>query len=158
MNGIKMTDCRFYVDKDARTVVCVIPPVIGKGRDQRYTSEMVKNFIMENFQFKDINLYDGANFWNGRFEKAMRMPSSFIGKAVCAPEDEWDEDLGRMIAFSKAKDKCYKSFFRRANLFVQTLDRRLGDAINSFNSFGLVLENKREGLKQKIDERLGLTE
>ena len=160
MNGIKMSDCKFYVDKEARTIVCVIPDVISKGDRNYYTCDMVKDFIEDNFRFNDIDLYEACQFWayDKRFSDAIKMPRSFIGKAVCAEEDEWDEDLGKLIAYSRAKEKCYKSFFKRANLFVRTLDGRLGDAIQSFNNFGLALENNRDGINQKIDEKLGLTE
>lgn len=139
MNGIKMTDCRFYVNEDERIIICVIPN----------TTYMVEEFINDNFDFPelDVSIY-------GKLRKYVRMPSSFIGKAVCAPEDEWDEELGRKIAFAKAKDKCYKSFFKRANLFVQAVDRRLGDMITIFNDFGMKLENKREALQQQIDEKI----
>jgi len=153
MNGIKMSDCRFYVDEDARTVICVIPPIItNKSGDRQNTSDMVFDFIRENFQFSDIDMYDAISFWNKNFSNKLIMPRSFIGKAVCAPEDNWDVELGKMIAFSRAKDKCYKSFFKRANKFVQTIDRRLGDMITVFNDFGVKLENKRENLQQRIEE------
>ena len=145
MNGIKMSDCRFYVNEPERTVVCVIP----------HTEYMVLSFINDNFQFHDVNMSDAVEF--NRLSKELRMPRAFSGKAVCAPEDNWDEDLGKMIAFSRAKDKCYKSFFRRANKFVQTVDRRLGDMITTFNDFGVRLEDKREGLQQRIDELTGVT-
>ena len=82
------------------------------------------------------------------------MPSAFMGKAVCAPEDEWNEETGRMIAFSRAKDKCYKSFFKRANTFVQRVDARLGDMVGLFNDLGLKLEDKREALTAQIDKRI----
>ena len=75
MNGIKMKDCKFYVDESARTVVCVIPN----------TKEMVQSFIDEHFSFNDID------FGWGWVNKALRMPHSFSGKAVCASEDEWNE-------------------------------------------------------------------
>lgn len=150
MNGIKMSDCKFYVNEAERTVVCVIPK----------TRDMVIDFILEHFAFSDINMYDSLNFWDTTqsFYKKIEMPTSFMGKAVCAPEDEWDEELGRLIAFSRAKDKCYQSFFKRANLLVQTFDRRLGDMIDMFNNFGLKLEDKRAGIQQKIDERIGKVE
>lgn len=137
MKGIKMSDCRFYVNEKERTVVCVIPD----------TDHMVLDYIWENFQWHDINMYDALE---KRY--ALLMPRSFMGKAVCAAEDEWNEETGRLIAFSRAKDKCYKSFFRRANSFVQQLDKRLGDMIDSFNDFGLKLEDKREGMQQHIEE------
>jgi RNA processing factor Prp31 len=71
-------------------------------------------------------------------------------------EDEWNKETGCMIAFSRAKDKCYKSFFKRANTFVQTVDRRLGDMIEMFNDFGMKLENKREALQNEIDDRINV--
>ena len=141
MKGIKMSDCRFYVNEDERTVVCVIPD----------THRMVLDYIYENFQWNDINMYDALDCY-----RELWMPKSFMGKAVCAAEDEWNEETGRLIAFSRAKDKCYKSFFKRANHFVQALDRRLGDMIDSFNDFGLKLEDKREGMQQRITELTAL--
>ena len=152
MNGIKMSECKFYVDEEARTVICVIPNKIHhKDGSTTVVSKMVEDFIEKNFRFKDLDFDFALNYdWR---EKDLEMPVSFMGKAVCAPEDEWNEELGRMIAFSRAKDKCYKSFFKRANKFVQAVDRRLGDMIEQFNDFGLKLEGKRTALQHQIDER-----
>jgi len=141
MNGIKMSECKFYVDEEKRTVICVIPK----------TRDMLIDFIQDHFDFRDVDLSHSTYF---RFmNDKLAMPNSFIGKAVCTAEDEWNEETGRMIAFSRAKDKCYKSFFKRANKFVQAIDRRLGDAIELFNDFGLKLESKRAALQNQIDER-----
>ena len=153
MNGIKMSECKFYVDEAARTVVCVIPNKIHhKDGSITIVSAMVEDFIEKNFRFNDID-FDFALTYEWQ-EKNLDMPVSFMGKAVCAPEDEWNEELGRMLAFSRAKDKCYKSFFKRANMLVQTIDRRLGDIITMFNDFGMKLEDKREALQAKIEEHI----
>ena len=139
MNGIKMSDCKFYVNKEERIVVCVIPN----------TRRMVSDFIHDHFEFSDID------FWYALEDvDKVRMPNSFIGKAVCAPEDEWNEELGKKIAFWRAKDKCYKSFFKRANTFVQAIDRRLGDMIDAFNNLGLKLSEKREALENDIESKI----
>ena len=143
MNGIKMSDCRFYIDEEARTVVCVIPN----------TRDMVEDFIMDHFSFPEMEISAYS-----RLRKAIRMPYSFMGKAVCAEGDEWNEELGRLLAFSRAKDKCYKSFFKRANMYIQAIDRRLGDMINVFNDFGVKLGEKKDVLEQKIDELISKTE
>lgn len=148
MKGIKMSDCKFYMNPEAQTVVCVIPN----------TKYMVLDFIRDNFIFSDIDIYDSINFEGERLTEALKMPNSFVGKARCVPEDEWNEELGKMIAYSRAKDKCYKSFFKRANMFVQTVDRRLGDMIEMFNDFGLKLDAKKEALEAKIDEKLNKKE
>ena len=141
MNGIKMSDCKFYVNEEERTIVCVIPN----------TRDMVENFISEHFCWNDFNTYLGVEY---EFMKQLEMPHSFMGKAVCAAEDEWNEELGRMIAFSRAKDKCYKSFFRRANMLVNMIDSRLGDMITQLNVFGAKLSNKKDALEQQIEERI----
>lgn len=136
-----MSDCKFYVDETARTVVCVIPN----------TRFLVLEFIQDNFRYTDID-FDFAT--EPFLRTQLNMPRSFMGKAVCAKEDEWNEETGKMIAFSRAKDKCYKSFFKRANNFIQTIDSRLGEMISTFNDFGLKLENRREALQTKINERV----
>lgn len=143
MNGIKMSDCRFYVNEEERMVVCVIP----------HTRDMVEDFINEHFEFSDVD-YTYNLPW--RMREKIKMPNSFMGKAMCAPDDNWDEETGKMIAFSRAKDKCYKSFFKRANTFVQAIDRRLGDIIETFNDLGVKLEDKRDALQDQIDERIGI--
>ena len=140
MNGVKMKDCKFYVDKEHRTVVCVIPR----------TRFLFSKFIEDHFRWRDIDIWYAVDDIN------LNMPSSFMGKAVCSREDEWDEETGRMIAFSRAKDKCYKSFFKRANHLVRALDTRLGDMVTMFNDFGLKLENRREAMQTKINERIGV--
>lgn len=143
MNGIKMSDCRFYVNEAERTIVCVIPK----------TQDMLYDYIYDHFTFSDFDMNRSMQY---RVEReVVEMPSSFMGKAVCSAEDEWNEELGRKIAFSRAKDKCYRSFFKRANTFINALDRRMGDMIESFNSLGKQLEDKRDGLQHQIDEALG---
>lgn len=139
MKEIKMKDCRFYVNKDARMVVCVIPN----------TRDMMLDFICQYFRFSDVDFWSSTQF---HLDRRLALPHSFSGKAICAPEDEWNEETGKLIAFSKARDKCYKSFYRRANMFAQVIDARLGDIIERFNDFGIKLEKTRSGMNQKIEE------
>lgn len=139
MNGIKMSDCKFYVDEAARTVVCVIPN----------TQLMVTDFMHEHFRWKDMDFWMGLEYI---LDDKLTMPHSFMGKAVCSKDDEWNEETGRLIAYSRAKDKCYKSFFKRANMLVQLIDRRLNNMITIFNDFGDQLDEKKFKLQTKIEE------
>ena len=139
MNGIKMSDCKFYVNEEERTVVCVIPD----------TAFMLNDFVNENFKFGDFDVNEAL--WCGY--RSYLMPRSFMGKAVCSADDEWNEELGKMIAFSRAKDKCYRSFFKRANALINTIDKRLNEMINVFNNMGDKLYAKREKLEHMIEER-----
>lgn len=139
MNGIKMSDCKFYVNEEEKTVVCVIPD----------TAFMLNDFVNENFKFSDFDINEAL--WCGC--RSYLMPCSFMGKAVCSADDEWNEELGKMIAFSRAKDKCYRSFFKRANALINTIDKRLNEMINVFNNMGDKLYAKREKLEHMIEER-----
>ena len=141
MNGIKMSDCRFYVNEDKRTIVCVIPN----------TKYMLEDFAKEHFKWNDFDFDFGIDY---DYMKSLYLPNSFKGKAICAESDEWNEELGRMLAYSRAKDKCYKSFFKRANKLIQTLDRRLGDMISIFNDFGIKLDTKKNELEEKIEDMI----
>lgn len=153
MNGIKMSDCDFYVDEEKRTVVCVYPKSKGTGVwPWNGASDLVIDFIEENFDFPDISLCDGVLY--SSLKNKLKMPYRFVGKAVCAPEDEWNEELGKKIAFARAKEKCYDSFFKRANLFVHTVTKRLGDAIDIFNNFGDKISASREALEDSINQAL----
>ena len=137
--GISMKDCKFYVNEEERVVVCVI----------HNTEDMLTNFINENFGFSDFNISWGLTI---KFFGELDLPNSFIGKAVCAKDDEWNVEKGKLLAYSRAKDKCYKSFFKRANLLINAIDRRLGDMIEVFNNFGMKLEDNRSRLEEKIGE------
>ncbi len=141
MKGIKMSDCTFYVNEAERTVVCVIPN----------TSEMFKSFVINDFNFSGIYLDLAITY---PLKKKMEMPRSFSGKAVCSEEDEWDEEVGRMIAFSRAKDKFYRSFFKRASMFVNTLDGCINEMVTAFNNMGEKVDAHNEKLQYMIEQRV----
>ena len=152
MNGIKMSDCKFYVDEENRTVICVIPKIVN---DNLSTANALVSFISENCEFSDISFWDALNY---KSVKELSLPESFRGKAVCAPDDEWDVETGKLIAFSRAKEKFYKSFFKRANIFVRMIDKRLEQTINAFNDFGMQVQVNSDTLQAQIDDKLGTEE
>ena len=139
--NIKKDDCKFIVKPEDRMVICVID-----GDNIRH---MLSNFV-EDFDFPDLEVYMPYPA-----ARKLLMPNSFMGKAVCAPEDEWNEEVGRKIAYSRAKHKLYMSFFKRANLYVQTIDRRLNDIMNQFNEMGEALSENQDRLEEELKPYLG---
>lgn len=137
MNGIKMSDCRFYVNEEERTVICVLP-----NTRLNFISYMYNRFMYHrNVRFKVD-------------ERELELPKQFMGKAVCSKEDEWSEETGRMIAFARAKNKFYKSFFKRANFLVNSIDKELTYMVDTFNKYGEVLNQKDSDLTAAIEARL----
>ncbi len=137
--NIKMEDCKFFVDEEKRTVVCVI--------------ENTRNKVLDFFNISTI--WDRATQEvtfdpNSVLYKKLCLPERFIGKAVCAPEDEWDEEVGRIIAFDRAKYKLNTSFFKRAQLYIDVINDKFNELINITNAYGAALEKGAERRKQHI--------
>lgn len=89
MRKIKMKDCRFEINEEKRTIVCWIDD----------TSKIAEDFIREQ------NLDPGQMFWqsnsNRKMWHLMEIPDKVYGKAVCAAEDTWDEEFGKVVAYHK---------------------------------------------------------
>lgn len=138
---IHRRDCKFIVKPEERMVICVI--------EGDYVSEMLLEYI-------DEVTGTSVEIWprNHKLRKRLRMPHSFTGRAVCAEGDEWNEELGRKIAYSRAKNKLYTSFFKRANAFIQEADYTLNQMITNLNTFGEKLDKQRTNLEENIENML----
>ena len=141
--NIKMDDCKFFVDEEWRTVVCVIED----------TYHIIHDFF--SIGYSDVSNKNTPVFFevNDALWTRLRMPARFVGKAVCAPEDEWNEEAGRLIAFDRAKHKLNVSFFKRAQLFVDMVDEAFTKMVASVNKYGERLsigENRRQEHIQRI--------
>ena len=127
---------RFIIQPERRKVVCIISD----------TRHYLENFI-------DLWRNDWGVPW--KVESILRMPDRFVGVATCDENDEWDEEIGKSIAFSRAKYKLHNSFFKRANTFVNECDRTLTKLITSLNDYGEQLSANAEKREKWITEKVG---
>lgn len=127
---------RFIIQPERRKVVCII----SKARD-----------YLEDF----VDLWQ--NEWDApwKVRKILTMPDRFVGVATCDEKDEWNEEIGKAIAFSRAKYKLHNSFFKRANTFVNECDRALSKLITSLNDYGEQLSANAEKREKWITEKVG---
>lgn len=136
---IHRKDCKFIVKPEERVVLCII--------EGRHIKDMLLDYI-EDFEPSAIEVWPtGCDL-----RKRLTMPRSFVGKATCSESDEWNEELGRKIAYSRAKNKLYTSFFKRANTFINEVDYKLNKMISHLNDFGAKLDEQRINLEQNIKE------
>lgn len=82
------------------------------------------------------------------------MPHSFVGVAQLGENDIWDEELGKQIAYQRAKQKRDASFFKRANMAVRLYERELDKLCNLFDAYGKRLSNNNEYREKKIAEKI----
>lgn len=144
--NISMEDAKFIVNEEKHVVVCVIED----------TKALLVNFVNDNFH---IGTDLGLTYWSKYNDKAFRdklyMPNKFVGIATCGPDDEWNEDIGRLIAFSRAKDNLLKSFFKHAQIYISSLEDWLDEAVTVFNNLGDKLAENSEHRHAYIEELLG---
>lgn len=134
---IKMSDCTFYIDEQEGVVVCLIPDT----RD-----DFLQYLFMSN-SVPCIEVY-------GKVRNRLYMPRSFCGKAKCAEGDVFDLETGKMIAFQRARFKYYNSFFKRANLFVQEIEKQLDNFTEETNKIGEAVTENTDRMDKRLSEIL----
>ena len=134
--NIKPTDCKFVVNREKNKVVCIFEDT------KYYALQLMYN--MPTCKHLNHNLSE------------LKMPDRFIGIATCSSNDEWDEALGRRLAFLRMREKFYKSLFRHVDNYIKKIDDSLARTVDEINAFGDKVEyniNKERGwLKEHIHE------
>lgn len=141
--NIKRSDCKFIVKPEDKMVICII---------DRYNGENLKYTLLNFIKVEALGSVDLYPY--SKLMRKLEMPTSFIGKAVCSPDDEWNEEVGKKIAYSRAKNKFYTSFYKRANIYVQAVDNALNNLITKFNDLGAALEENKKKLDEEIEQYL----
>lgn len=136
----KSIKVRYIVNKERKTIVCLLTN----------TEDAFYNFICKH-NAKDFltNILGGRNYKN-----ISTMPAVFRGTAVCAPEDEWDEELGKKIAYSRARYKFDASFFNHANNFMAYIDKRLDQLSEQINNYGSRISHNHARRLQQLNDIL----
>ena len=142
--NVRPSDCKFIVNEEKKTVVCVY-----EGCENDFIDFINCNCKLEPFKmlFAEKPLFD--------FHQKMKMPNRFIGVAKCGENDEWDESVGRLIAFSRMKDNLNRSFFKRANTFFYIVDKWLDESAELINEIGNKLEVNQMRRHEHIENLIG---
>lgn len=142
--NITKDNARFIVNEDARKVVCIID----------HTRDLFLDYVNKNLRIRSDCDSDWGGYGSHLYPK-LKMPDKFVGIATCDPEDEFSVETGKLIAFSRAKDKIHNSFFKRANTYINTLDDWLNQAAESINRYGDKITINTERRHQKIIDLIG---
>ena len=100
-------EAKYYVNEEKRTIVCTIECSEWDAFDYLEKSDIV------------ISVSGPRN----TLYKYGKMPSKFVGIAKCAPGDKFDEHIGRLLAFNRAKGKYDHAFETRVVYLVSQWDR-----------------------------------
>lgn len=134
---------RFIVNEKAGKVICIFDN----------TAPMFLFYAQENLPITPM--CDSNDAKTSRLYTKLLMPNKFVGIASCNPEDEFSVETGKLIAFTRAKDKIQNSFFKRANLYVNTIDSWLNRAMDAINNYGAKIEVNTARRHNKIASLIG---
>ena len=139
-------DCKFVVDKANQRVICYL-----EGTQYMFEDFCNMNSRVTTTCDYDYNWRNNVNAENS-FVTKLRMPNKFVAVAKCNPEDTWDEQIGRAVAFSRLKDKVVKSFFKRAYTYFHFIEKTLDNFENKLTTLQEDLANNKEKREQYIKQ------
>ena len=135
-HSIKREDVKYFVNEEKRTVVAVL-----EGTENLFT-----DFIYDNNGL--IYFHDHYSV----FYKSYRLPNRFVGIAKCSVNDEWNEQLGKLIAFDRLKEKVNNSFVKCANKYVEDIDKSINTFCNNTQAYLNKLASNSDRRKNLINQ------
>lgn len=117
---------------------------------------MVKCFLTDTQNIANDTLLDvDENMATSEvYHPRYKMPNQYLGVAHCNPNDEWNPELGKQIAYNKARAKLDRSLFKRLQLYVDRCDKHYNDVVNSINVLGRRLSQSHDHRTERIETAL----
>ena len=139
---VSKEDVVYIVDEKKRKVVAYV-----EG-----TKYELVNFISEN---KGI-LPDWFDL--PKLHDKLLMPNKFIGIATCSPDDEWNPEIGKLIAYHRMKTNMSKSFFKHAETYYKLMLKKVDETIDLINIYGNKLTANYNRRIETINQTIGNAE
>lgn len=139
---VSKDDVVYIVDEKKRKVVAYV-----EG-----TKYELVNFISEN---KGIlpDWFDMPKLHN-----KLLMPDKFVGIATCSPDDEWNPEIGKLIAYHRMKTNMSKSFFKHAETYYKLMLKKIDETVDLINIYGNKLTANYNRRIETINQTVGSAE
>lgn len=139
---VSKEDVIYIVDEKKRKVVAYV-----EG-----TKYELVNFIREN---KGI-LPDW--FDHPKLHDKLLLPNKFVGIATCSPDDEWNPEIGKLIAYHRMKTNMSKSFFKHAETYYKLMLKKIDETVDLINIYGNKLTANYNRRIETINQTVGSAE
>lgn len=134
-HSIKREDVKYFVNEEKRTVVAVL-----EGTECLFVDFMYEN----NGPLPCRDYYE--------LDDRYSLPNRFLGIAKCSVNDEWNEQLGKLIAFDRLKEKVNNSFVKCANKYVEDIDKSINTFCNNTQAYLNKLASNSDRRKNIINQ------
>ena len=124
----------YYIDKEKRTIAAVL----------HVPSTEICDELMNIMNKKAGGLF---TITQARFEPSMLLTGIYRGKCKAHPDDEWDEEAGKRLAYLRARKAYAKERLRIIKMVAEVTDD-IDDTVEDSVEF---TENLVKGIKRDID-------
>ena len=80
------------------------------------------------------------------------LPDQFVGTAHCSENDVWNPEIGKRVAYDKARAKLDRSLFKRLQHYVDEQEKTLDEAVFRINALGHKLSMSAQHRADRINE------
>lgn len=130
-------NAQYYINEEKRTITCVLQNC------QNDLYEVINSIDCDcNMRFDccfDMNYHE------------LKMKKVYVGVAKCAPDDTWDVEYGKLLAFHRAKHNHDTDFFRKAQHFIQSFDDLLVEYCTGINRIGDKFRKNADRRRDELD-------
>lgn len=123
-------EMKYYINKEKRVVVCV-----GEHCERDAFNKIVGNNEYLNLAVKWTCATYGKDIW---------MKDRFVGKAYCAEDDEWNEEIGKSLAKE-----------RMLNAYVQSKAKKMREITSVFYNAAADFRETTANYKYKVNKVVG---
>lgn len=134
-HSIKREDVKYFVNEEKRTVVAVL-----EGTECLFVDFMYEN----NGPLPYRDYYE--------LDDRYSLPNRFVGIAKCSANDEWNEQLGKLIAFDRLKEKVNNSFIKCANKYIEDMDEAIDTFCRNTKAYLVKLESNSDRRRNLINQ------
>lgn len=143
MFHVSYKNVNFDINLEKKTVVCWID---GGQELKRMAIDFAEEHGLS--QFLQGQRYSNINRW--------LLNPHYFAKATCSPDDEWNEELGKRIAYNRLKNKIGYAFFNRIQKIYDHNTQVLENFANDANKYGIALEEESHAREERISAELNV--
>ena len=93
-----------------------------------------------------------------KLHNKLLMPDKFVGIATCSPDDEWNPEIGKLIAYHRMKTNMSKSFFKHAETYYKLMLKKVDETVDLINIYGNKLTANYNRRIETINQTVGSAE
>lgn len=108
--------------------------------------------ILSDTRYEAVNALMNMDDCFSGYNKDYELPCQFVGVAHCSENDVWNPEIGKRVAYDKARAKLDRSLFKRLQHYVDEQEKHIDEAVFRINALGRKLSLSAQHRAARIEE------